>query len=141
MVLPNTRYRTQRKYSALLRQRMVKSGDYGGNANPVPDWVSDGTYPATVVTHRLVVSGGGVAQITANIAIGNYFGFGRTVQLWHNGTNIGQAVVGGNGTIILGPYTRSVANGDTIHLVTTGQEHAGAGVILGGTSYLDVNPA
>ncbi|QCG77615.1 hypothetical protein HOV42_gp32 [Gordonia phage Fairfaxidum] len=140
MVLPNTRFRVQKKWASIPRQRMVKVGDYSGTQNPVQNWESDASSPATIVNHRLVVQGAALAQVIAQVEIKSYTGNGRTVQLHRNGVSLGQFVVSANGVFVLGPFSVAVNEGDTINLVTTGTSFVGSGTIAGATTYVEVGP-
>ncbi|QFG08094.1 hypothetical protein SEA_PCORAL7_33 [Gordonia phage PCoral7] len=91
MVLPNTRYRAQRKYIAFARQKMNQTAnisDPAGNRVKVP-MTSDATYPATVVDNVMTVVGGGIANVTLSVGgSGSIFG-GVKVDLERNGVIVG----------------------------------------------------
>ncbi|QKY78490.1 hypothetical protein SEA_ZITCH_44 [Gordonia Phage Zitch] len=93
MVLPNTRYRTQRKYVSLTRQKMTKAGRFAFANNaaiPVTGWASDPTDPATIVgDSTLDVAGSGEATVHAFVRAGKSSVSGTpTVRLVINGVTV-----------------------------------------------------
>ena len=158
MVLPNTRYRTQRKYSAFARQRMNKVGDhapgYGWYAwHRVPNWASDATYPATVVvgtTQSGLSDSGSVLVVqgsAASVMHRAYIVPVRPNQWYHayyrlvkNGVVLAEVTKDGTGTAADDvpfemTYVGPVAAGDSIEVHFSHQE-TGGGVKAG--SYVEV---
>lgn len=76
MVLPNTRFRTARQWSAVqfLRQKIVKSSaqNFSGTMPQqfVGGWASDATYPAAVVGDAMQVVGTGQGDIITTVTRG-----------------------------------------------------------------------
>ena len=122
-----------------VRQRMVKSGTASAGAGKVAGWVSDSTYPASVVSDSLVVVGAETCTIVASVAWGASFSTGA-FQLRRNGVQIAAgSTVGSGGTVTSGTTTVTaasvaVAHGDTIELHRTGNLSVNTG------TYVDVNP-
>lgn len=91
MVLPNTRYRAQRQWSAFVRQKMNQTttiGDPGAATVKVP-FVSDATHPAMVVSDTMIVSGGGLANITLAAGGSGSLDAGARLTLRLNGVELG----------------------------------------------------
>ncbi|OCH81018.1 hypothetical protein [Gordonia sp. UCD-TK1] len=93
MVLPNARFRAQRKYVSLTRQKMIKSGRFSfanSAAIPVTGWLSDPTNAAVIVSdHTLDVAGSGSATVHAFVRAGKNSTSGTpTVRLVINGVTV-----------------------------------------------------
>lgn len=121
------------------RQRMDKSGSAAAGSGKVTGWVSDGTYPASVVSDALVVAVGGLATITASVGWSASFATG-TFSIRRNGTQIAvSSTLGSGGTVTSGTATVTASNvtlaaGDTIELYRTGS------LAVTTSTYVDVNP-
>lgn len=98
------------KASSFARQRINKSGTYtapqGQSFYQATGWVSDTTYPCTVGTNSMVVSGTNpTATLTWNLP-----GTGTGIQFKRNGT----IIAGNSSTARSSSATVSVSNGDII---------------------------
>ncbi len=108
-----------------------------GTVDPVNNWTSDGTYPATVSDHKMVVSGSGTATVTARVA--NTGPSGGTGRIKRNGTEIGSAALPGSTTTTITVTGVSLTDGDLLHLAVTS---SGTNMTVQGTNtWLDANPA
>lgn len=124
MVLPNTRFRTARQWSAVqfLRQKMVKSTTQNF-LGTMPQqftggWASDATYPATVLGDAMQVVGSGQGDINVVMA-GGTGNANLTVEIRINNvprTPTGTATGGGGTFTVPGA---ALANGDLITLWVT----------------------
>lgn len=92
MVLPNTRYRAQRKYSAFARQQMIKSTFTSISTTTdteMDGWSSDPAHPAVLAGNTLVVQGSGLATIHTLLYLGKNSVSGTpTVRLKVNGVQV-----------------------------------------------------
>lgn len=148
MVLPNTRFRTARKWSAFTPQRMVKGGsgveDMNSGTPPqsvVTGFASDSNHPAVVTSGTtLVVAGGGTVTVTANI-MWETVRSDDTVRfdIMRNGASVSNATTTAGSTTgsLTVSWTGSLANGDQIQLYGTASRSGGLHGPLPGT-YIDV---
>lgn len=115
MVLPAPRFRAAKQFASFARQRMNKSGQSSGG-NPVPNWTSDATYPATISSHKLVVVGSGTVTVSVSVTANSFFG-GETINLYRNNTSIGSvSVPAGTNLRTITVTGVSVSAGDLIHV-------------------------
>lgn len=130
---------------AFTQQRMNKSGNYNSGSNfsleQVTGWVSDGTYPATVTSHKLVVQGSGTVTITAVLdQQTDDTAKPGALKLMHNSSIIATGDMTNyqnRQTITVTATDVDVAEGDTVWLqVQTGSSVA---AIVYAGSYIDVN--
>lgn len=139
MVLPNTRYRTQRKYSALARQRMIKTGNFNSTSNArVTGWKSDTTAPATINSDRLQVVGAGGTMIRAELWISSELG--RTVLIKHGATTIWEQAGTSTPTLHVINIPRTLLNGDFV-IVETGGGGGGSRGVSAADDVLNPSPS
>lgn len=123
--------------AGFVRQRMVLSADSsngGAAADSIPgSWVSDGTFPAAVVSSVMTVSGSGSVTLAWSLAL---WGGGPVdrVKIRRNGVDIP-----GAGGTTSGTTTITVAAGDTLVAWFTGTW--GDWYRLAAGSWIEVRPS
>lgn len=124
MVLPNTRFRVARQWSAVqfLRQKMTKTTaqNFSGTMPQqfIGGWTSDATYPATVVGDAMQVVGTGQGDIIV-VMEGGTGNANLTVEIRVNGTpKTPTGTATGSGGTFTVPAV-SLNNGDLITLWCT----------------------
>ncbi|QRY62766.1 hypothetical protein JVX90_00365 [Gordonia sp. PDNC005] len=126
------------------RQKMVKSGDIQADQNPVTGWVSDGTYPATIASNKLVVAGGGPATVNAVVdgRSANGWGYSTYGRLYVNGSQVASVTWANTAARATKTVTWSgtVAAGALIHIEWTNTSNIAGDPLYGGTSYVEVVP-
>ena len=120
----------------LLRQRMTKSS-WNANSSAwtiVPSWTSDPSHPATIVSHKLIVQGSGVAVVSATATRTNLT---SEVRILRNGAVIGSGTLSSATPVYTFSQSMAVAEGDQIWM-----EIAAASTVRTITNMaIDVTPA
>lgn len=140
-MLPAARYKAGGGGIPLVRQRMNKSGTQGSSTPPVQviNWTSDGTNPATIVSHSLVVRGSGTGTITAALT-GSTGNGSLTIELRVNGVAVATSPNEiSNGVTATLTSTRSFTDGDVVSVWVTAQ--TGNGRTITASSYVEIVPS
>ncbi|QDF17128.1 hypothetical protein JZX82_gp33 [Gordonia phage William] len=121
MVLPNTRFRTQRKYAAIARQRVtliseVSNPAANGAWGDIANWQSDPAFPATVSGGKLVVVGAGTVTVTVTYRMNTVANTASTLRITVNGVAVATFPDRLNDGDFVDTATITVANGDIIDL-------------------------
>lgn len=122
MVLPNARFRTARRWSALTQQRINKVGalQVPSGTTQVTGWASDTTYPAVLSGSSMVVQGAGAATIFAHLVVTGSSAGGTPRATWIirvNGVEVvSKPMVRGEDSLT---WSGQVNSGDEITMWTT----------------------